>query len=242
VTPTSWLDDAPLEQRAAEPDVQPQAQPPRLAFQASRVNVVDPPSVRQEATGEAGLPVCAQAQHPPTWKTSYMSGRERSRQRSRSLGHTGTGGKAQGTVETYAKLEPYISTRRLMSLEKMQMLSLIIVPDIVDPLTTTIVNECLRNNERESAEGFPVFGAPGSFFPAGSWCYNALLATPQSSQVAWLIGTHKKLSDLGVKTVMGVSITALEAQAGSNADTSSRPTLLWHIGKRKRHDVECVQH
>lgn len=128
-------------------------------------------------------------------------------------------------------------------------LSFIIVPEIglryenteTQQMQLEIINMCLKLSGKHDLKNLSKYRAYGSYFPAGTWCVNALLATPPNSDITMLLARHKtwlqRGASLGHKTIVGVSIVELDAQPGR----PHSPTLVWEIGDLKEEDNGCAE-
>ncbi|KAM0721840.1 hypothetical protein Q7P37_002765 [Cladosporium fusiforme] len=156
------------------------------------------------------------------------------------------------TVKKYAQMEPQHQAKWYAgSITFMQGLHTIIVPDVGVRYESTrtqrnqlsIIETCLKLADAD-LQNVPQYNRFGSFFPAGTYCINALLATPPNSDIVMLLARNKKGNfHLGHKTITGVSIIKLDGSSGQTGTrkTTNSVTLLWHIADFKAQDKECAE-
>lgn len=113
----------------------------------------------------------------------------------------------------YAQMEPPVSAKTLVtSVGHKSPVNLIVVPLIATPdeksmIVRVVIDRCLESAGRYGAHVHTPTGSPGSYFPAGSWCFNALLGTNLNAPVALFLAQHKRDNLLGHKTLLGVAIS-----------------------------------
>lgn len=123
-----------------------------------------------------------------------------------------------------------------ISLDAKRALDWIIIPEIDSSKgakgmqTVHVAKRCLLSTGRQGETSGPGFDEPSSFFPAGSWCFNALLAAQSHTALVWLLASYKGTTDgLGHKTLTGVWITELSKASYPTAGSSFKPTLIWRV-------------
>lgn len=151
-------------------------------------------------------------------------------------------------VSKYTGMDPRQRTGHVIErLDLMQSLSTIIVPEnsiAFQPMETAqrqldIVDACLRSSTNQDHKRPPLYKEYGSFYPFGTWCANALLATPPNNDIAMFLARHKQAAYPGLrhKTIVGVSIFRLD---GDSAEDSS-PALMWEVADFTNKDTECAK-
>lgn len=142
-------------------------------------------------------------------------------------------------------MPPAYSRSTKMPLAKRKDINLIIVPNVGshneagENDVLLIAEACLESTARLNLRNLPSLGDFGSLLPAGSWCFNALLATPTNQEVSVLLAHHRKRApnavDLNDKIISGVSIVKL------NSQEHPPPALIWWIRDRHARDAQCVE-
>lgn len=140
-------------------------------------------------------------------------------------------------------MAPTIQPIKSTSAVKRKDIRFIIVPNVgmrnepADSQMLRVAAKCLSSVKDDMQA--QLYGEFGSFFPAGSWCTNALLSLHPNDYVANFLARHKNEGrGLGRKTIVGVHIVRLSAQSTGN---NIVPTLMWQFADFKESDVECAE-
>lgn len=143
----------------------------------------------------------------------------------------------------YEMMPPKLISKTLNSAAKKNDLRFIFVPEIgtrEDPLehhALGVVRKCLSSIRPDMT--LPRYGGFGSFFPAGSWCSNALLSISPNSYVANFLARHKSggQRNMNHKTLVGVHIIELDNSPAGKFT----PTLAWEIKDFHQSDAGCAE-
>lgn len=119
-------------------------------------------------------------------------------------------------------------------------------------ISRAIIDRCLESAGRYGAHVLTPIGSPGSYFPAGSWCFNALLGTNLNAPVVLFLAQHKRNNLLGHKTLLGVAIsntkwlhdgvqTRTENSHHQDGDILGDTTSVWEVAAfRSGLDQPCA--
>lgn len=126
-------------------------------------------------------------------------------------------------------------------------INFIIIPDVgarrelEEDTASQLVEACLKSTRRYDRGILPLYGGSESFFPAGSWCANALLASPTNSQVSLFLARHRRPTQQAPyfdhKVIAGVHIVKLDHHPGSNP----LPSLVWEIIDQFNEYAQCAK-